>query len=141
MLTVLALLQLACYKDKGNYDYNPVVAPGIANLDTLYDIAIGDTLVVKPTVTTTDPKARFYFSWRISIPKQVRDTTLTGNPLTFIFNLDPDTYPVRLTITDSSNGMKYFMTEIGIKIVSSPISPCPKLLVFSRNVPITVNCS
>ncbi|AEW00376.1 hypothetical protein A4D02_23910 [Niastella koreensis] len=108
MLTVLALFQLACYKDKGNYDYSPVVAPTITNLDTLYNIAIGDTLVVKPTVTSTDPKARYSYTWRLGNPKKLWDTTLTGSTFKYVFNLDPDIYPVRLTITDSSNGMKYF---------------------------------
>src|SRR5690242_10559596 len=108
MLTALALLQLACYKDKGNYDYHPVIDPAIKGIDTLYDVAIGDTLVVKPVVSNPDPHARLYFAWRVGMPKQLRDTTLYGDTLKYIFNLDPDTYPVRLTVTDSSNGMKYF---------------------------------
>lgn len=108
MLSVFALLQLACYKDKGNYDYNPLVAPQVTNLDTFYSVALGDTLVIKPTVTSVNPNAKFGYTWRISLPKQFRDTTLTGYPFKFIFSLDPDTYTVRLTITDSSNGMNYF---------------------------------
>lgn len=108
ILTVLALLQMACYKDKGNYDYTPVVTPDIVGLDTLYDVAIGDTLVVNPTITSTDPKARYYYTWKIGNPKKLWDTTLTGGTLKYVFNLDPDIYPVRLTISDSSNGMKFF---------------------------------
>jgi hypothetical protein len=108
MLSVFALLQLACYKDKGNYDYSPPATPQVANLDTLYSIALGDTLVIKPTVTSDNPNAKFGYTWRISLPKQFRDTTFTGYPFKFIFSLDPDTYTVRLTITDSSNGMNYF---------------------------------
>jgi hypothetical protein len=108
MLTVVALLQLACYKDKGNYDYHPVIDPGIKGIDTLYDVAIGDTLVVTPIVSNPDPHASLYYSWRVANPKKLWDTTLFGNTLKYIFNLDPDTYPIRLTVTDSSNGMKYF---------------------------------
>jgi hypothetical protein len=108
MLTVLALLQLACYKDNGNYDYHPVLDPGITGIDTLYDVAIGDTLVVTPVVSNPDPHASLYYSWRIANPKKLWDTTLFGNTLRYIFNLEPDTYPIRLTVTDSSNGKKYF---------------------------------
>lgn len=108
MLTALALLQLACYKDKGNYDYHPAVAPGIADVDSVYNVVVGDTLVIKPVLTTTDPKSRFGFVWRLAMPKQLRDTTFTGPVFTYWFKLDPDVYPLHLTITDSSNGMKYF---------------------------------
>jgi hypothetical protein len=108
MLTAVALLQLACYKDKGNYDYHDVGAPTVTNLDTLYYAYVGDTIVIKPTVTSTDPNARFGLEWRIGIQAELRDTILTGNPLKFYFSLPINIYPVRLTITDSSNGMKYF---------------------------------
>ena len=108
MLSVFVLLQLACYKDKGNYDYHLLATPQVANLDTFYSVFLGDTLVIKPTVTSDNPNAKFGYSWRIGLPKQFRDTTLTGYPFTFLFNLDADTYTVRVTITDSSNGMNYF---------------------------------
>ncbi|MCS3800763.1 PKD-like family lipoprotein [Niastella sp. OAS944] len=107
-LSVFALLQLACYKDKGNYDYNVPAAPQVTNLDSLYGIPVGDTLVIKPTVTSANPDAKFGYTWRISLPKQFRDTTFSGYPFKFFFNLDADTYTVRLTLTDSSNGMSYF---------------------------------
>jgi hypothetical protein len=108
MLAAAALLQLACYKDKGNYDYHPAVAPGIENLDSVYNVEVGDTLVIKPIFKTTDPNSRFGFTWRLGMPKQLRDTTFTGPVFTYWFKLDPDAYPLHLTITDSSNGMKYF---------------------------------
>jgi hypothetical protein len=108
MLTALELLQLACYKDKGNYNYHPVVAPDIANLDTLYRVPVGDTLVINPLITSTDPNARLSLSWRLGVPLKLWDTTLSGNTFKFYFNLNPDVYPLRLTITDNSNGMQYF---------------------------------
>jgi hypothetical protein len=110
MLSAFALLQLACYKDKGNYDYNIPAVPQITNLDTFYSVFLGDTLVIKPTVTGANANTRFGFIWRVDIPQESRDTTLTGDTFKFIFSLDPNTYIVRLTLTDSSNGMKYFHT-------------------------------
>jgi hypothetical protein len=108
LLTAGALLQLACYKDKGNYDYHMPIEPDVTNLDTLYKVFIGDTLIIDPKLKTTDPNGKFGYSWRIQLPKTFSDTTLTGVPFNFIFSLPPDMYAVRLTITDSSNGMKYF---------------------------------
>ncbi|WP_205513853.1 PKD-like family lipoprotein [Longitalea arenae] len=108
MLTAFALLQLACYKDKGNYDYHPLAKPEISNLDTFYNVFLGDTLVIQPTIKSTDPSAKFGYHWRIDIPAEARSIDLTGSPLNFIFSLQPGVYGVRLTVTDSSNGMKYF---------------------------------
>jgi len=108
LLIAFALVQQACYKDKGNYEYDLPIAPKISNFDSVYSVAIGDTLIIQPTVTTTDPNARFYYTWTISIPKEFRDTTITGFPLKYAFGLNPETYSARMTITDSSNGMKYF---------------------------------
>jgi hypothetical protein len=108
LLIALALVQQACYKDKGNYDYHMPVAPTISGIDSVYYVPLGDTLIVQPAVTTTDPNARFYYTWTISIPSEFKDTVLTGFPLKYIFRLNATTYAARMTITDSSNGMKYF---------------------------------
>ena len=108
LLIAIALVQQACYKDKGNYDYQEIAVPQLKNLDTLYTVLIGDTLRVTPTVTSDNPNAKFGLVWRIMIPLEMRDTTITGSELKFQMKLKPDRYHVRLTITDSSNGMKYF---------------------------------
>jgi hypothetical protein len=108
MLAVLGLLQLACYKDKGNYDYKTIAVPEIAGMDTLYKAFLGDTIVISPKVTTADSSATFTYTWRISFPKRFTDTTITGYPFKLIFALEPQTYDVRLTVTDNTNGMKYF---------------------------------
>jgi hypothetical protein len=109
IITCTALLLLpGCYKDKGNYDYQFPPTPAISGLDSLYEVFIGDTLFIKPTVTSTNPQADLHLSWRIDIPKEFRDTSFNGPELKMVFNLNPELFPARLTITDSSNGMKYF---------------------------------
>ena len=108
MLTAFGLLQLACYKDKGNYDYKDIAIPEITGLDTLYKAFLGDTIIINPTVKSADPNATFTYTWRVGLPKLFSDTTLTGYPFKFIFSLEPDDYDVRLTVTDNTNGMKYF---------------------------------
>jgi PKD domain-containing protein len=110
MLTAFGLLQLACYKDKGNYDYKEIAIPEVTGLDSLYKVFLGDTLIIQPTVKSADASATFSYNWEVRIPKKYTDTTLTGYPFKFIFSLEPDDYLVRLTITDNANGMKYFRT-------------------------------
>ncbi|OQP58974.1 PKD-like family lipoprotein [Niastella populi] len=107
-LTAFGLLQLACYKDKGNYDYKDIAIPEITGLDSLYKVFLGDTLIIKPTVRSANASATFTYEWRVNFPKKFSDTTLTGFPFNFIFSLEPDDYDARLTVTDNSNGMKYF---------------------------------
>ncbi|HUP13212.1 MAG TPA: PKD-like family lipoprotein, partial [Niastella sp.] len=108
ILTAFGLVQLACYKDKGNYDYKTIAIPEITGLDSLYKVFLGDTVIIKPTVTSTDPNAKFGYTWRVSFPKTFSDTTFTDHSFRLIFSFEPGIYDVRLTITDSSNGMKYF---------------------------------
>jgi hypothetical protein len=108
MLTALGLLQLACYKDKGNYDYKTIAVPQITGIDSVYKVFLGDTIVISPKVTSDDRNATFSYTWRVTLPKVFDDTTITAYPLRLIFSLEPDEYEVRLTVTDNSNGMKYF---------------------------------
>lgn len=108
MACTALLLLPGCYKDKGNYDYQFPPTPTISGLDSLYEVYIGEPLIIKPTITSADPNADLHLTWRIVIPKEFRDTSFTGPELNIVFGLKPDLYPVRLTIADSSNGMQYF---------------------------------
>lgn len=108
LLVAVVLVQQACYKDKGNYDYHELDVPQVKDLDTVYTVLVGDTLHIKPTVTSANPNAKLSFQWNIMIPQEFRDTAFTGSELNIVFRLKPDRYIARLTITDNSNGMKYF---------------------------------
>lgn len=101
-----------CYKDKGNYIYTTVVAPVVSHLDSIYNVYVGDSLLVKPVVTLpgTD-KPNLSFQWTIEVPPITpADTNIvyTGNELHIVFGLGPQKYNVRLAITNNDNGMKYF---------------------------------
>lgn len=110
LLVAVTFAQQACYKDKGNYDYQNLAIPEIKNLDTLYTVLVGDTLHVNPVITSPNPNAKLGFQWSISFPLELRDTTFNSSSMNFLFKFKPDRYIARLTITDSSNGMKYFHT-------------------------------
>ncbi|MBO9631565.1 MAG: hypothetical protein J7578_00505, partial [Chitinophagaceae bacterium] len=107
MVVSLFALLAACYKDKGNYDYNPPEIPVVTNLDTVYSVFVGDSLIVAPSIKYTDP-SKLSFDWKIAIPELVSDLSFTGPAIRTVFGLGANRYRAKLTITDNSNGMKYF---------------------------------
>lgn len=98
----------ACYKDKGNYTYNVPPVPVIKNLDTVYSAIVGDSLVIAPTVTIAGSHPKLGFTWKITVPEQLKSLDFEGPALRTIFGLNPSRYYARLTVIDSTNGMKYF---------------------------------
>lgn len=107
IMAALLLVVAGCYKDKGNYTYDVPEDPIITNLDTVYAVFVGDSLIVKPTVTTTS-KANLSFEWKIIVPEQLTELTYKGPEIRIIFGLSSSRYTARLTITNNDNGMKYF---------------------------------
>lgn len=102
------LLLTACYKDKGNYTYDFPAEPVVSGLDTLYTVWVGDSLKIEPKVSIGNSAPNLNYQWKISIPEEFRDTSFSGPALKLAFGLGPNRYSAQLTITDNSNGMKYF---------------------------------
>lgn len=111
LLAVTGMLVSACYKDKGNYEYNVPEQPLITNIDSVYSVNIGDSLNVRPVVSFSD-KGRLSYEWRIGVPEEFGERLYTGSELNIIFGLSPKEYHVRMTVYDSLNGMKYFYNFI-----------------------------
>lgn len=103
----VTMLFNACYKDKGNYSYDPPEAPVIASLDSVYSAIVGDSLIIDPGVDIGN-KANLTMEWRVGGPDVPREVVYTGNVLRTIFSLGANRYYGRLTITNNDNGMKYF---------------------------------
>lgn len=102
------MLVAACYKDKGNYTYSVPETPMVSNLDTVYAAVVGDSLIISPTITKSDGSADLTLNWSIAVPEELKSLELTGPQLRMIFSLGAKRYRTKLTITDNSNGMKYF---------------------------------
>lgn len=113
---VLSVLLLAtingCYKDKGNYTYTSVQRPVILNLDSVYNVFVGDSLVIAPKVSipgTDDSKLSFM--WTIQVPPDIEgDTNIVyhAKDLRIIFGLGAKQYTARLAVNNDANEMKYF---------------------------------
>src|SRR5690606_26127699 len=99
----------SCYKDKGNYDIDMPTEPVVTGLDTLYHAVAGDSLIIEPQITGI-PAEHLSCSWRIYVPQEIspEHNRYEGNSLRIIFGLQAKRYRVRLTITNTDNGMQYF---------------------------------
>jgi hypothetical protein len=99
----------SCYKDKGNHDIHMPQEPTVAQLDTLYEAIVGDSLIISPKITGIAP-ADLICNWHILVPEEVDETSnrYEGNSLRIVFGLQAKRYQTRLTVTNKANGMKYF---------------------------------
>ena len=107
-IALAACCALSCYKDLGNYKYKVPPAPVVKGLDSVYHATLGDTLVVAPTVTIAGSSQRLGFQWRIDVPAQDTGIYFSGPKLQYVFGLPPGAYYALLTVTDSSDSMRYF---------------------------------
>lgn len=107
IVATLLFVLAGCYKDKGNYDYHTVEEPLVTNLDTVYTVFVGDSLIVAPTIRFSKPAA-LGFEWKIAVPELLSDISFKGPAIRTIYTMAAKRYSARLTISDSSTGMKYF---------------------------------
>lgn len=97
----------SCNKDLGNYDYITPAEPVISNLDTVYEVLVGDTLRIKPSVDFGKPE-QLAFYWKVSVPEIGGYLDFTGEELVMPFGLGAQRYRVRLAVEDKSTDMRYF---------------------------------
>lgn len=108
-LGVLFLLT-SCYEDLGNYDYKEVEDPVVIGLEEMiFPANIGDSLIIEPEIRHslmgTD---QLSFEWEIYNHMEMRGEFYYGSSLRMLFNLEPDVYETKFTVTNETNGMKYF---------------------------------
>lgn len=104
----LLFILAACNKDKGNYTYSMPEEPIVTSLDSVYNVFVGDSLVIAPIVTLKSP-ANLLLTWKLGVPDPtMKDVLDTGARFNVIFGLGPQRYSGLLTIANLDNGMKYF---------------------------------
>lgn len=113
-LYILAVLLVAaaCSEDKGNYDYLPVNKITEDSISGTYSVVQYDTLTLKPYLRFQEGETNdLSYEWKI------KDQVVSTDPVCHSqINLAPNvpsdvnnrSYDALLTITDNSNGLKYY---------------------------------
>jgi hypothetical protein len=109
-LFIVGMTVMSCYDDQGNYTYHEIEDPKVLGLvDEIVVAYVGDSLIIKPRVEhSLVGTEELSFDWEISNHVDLRGEFFKGRTLRMLFNLKPEKYPAKLTITNHSNGMKYF---------------------------------
>jgi hypothetical protein len=110
LLAVLLMVAGACYDDTGNYHYNEVEDPIVKGLvDQTFVGYIGDSLIIEPNIQhSLAGTESLSYEWNIYNHLDLKGEYYYGPSLRMLFNLKPETYTTKLTITNHTNGMKYF---------------------------------
>ncbi|MGV3766236.1 MAG: PKD-like family lipoprotein [Chitinophagaceae bacterium] len=99
----------ACYKDKGNYDYNDINEITISDIENAYAGMTGiDRLHIEPAISMTmhpgDP-GKFSYYWIVMKSTTVIDTIGTEAVLDYPIDLAPDNYTLHFRILDQTTGV------------------------------------
>lgn len=89
----------SCYKDKGNYDYNPIPKIEMKGMGSEYDVLTLDQLQVDPQFIN---KEDYVFLWTLFNEKIV-DTISKEPILDYIVLKNPGTYTLALTVENKKN--------------------------------------
>lgn len=108
-ILLICNLFYGCYKDKGNYSIDIPHEPIVQGLDTVYEVRVGDSLIIKPKITGVE-LSNLSYDWQISAPEAIDPEVnhYRGATLRLAFGLGANRYKVRFTISNHSNNMKYF---------------------------------
>lgn len=98
----------SCFKDKGNYDYINLGEPVLTNMDSLYTVFTGDSLIIAPKITLGGGRSKASCHWIINVPAEAKDYTYDGLALRIVFGLPATRYTATLVVTDEELGMKYY---------------------------------
>lgn len=103
---------VSCYKDKGNYDYEPVNELRFFNIDTAkgYTVALGETLTVTPQVQgTLDPTGSgkpYTYEWSLDFVG--KDSVLSREKnLSTRLLIPPGKYTLQFKATDQQTGIRF----------------------------------
>jgi hypothetical protein len=107
ILAGVGLSVTSCNKDNGNYTYHLPPMP-VVHLDTVYNAILGDTLVIDPKVTISDKSHVLSYAWQLQTGILTPPIVSSGTQLKIVFTLPAGRYNGKLTVTDSTNGQKYF---------------------------------
>ncbi|QHS62012.1 PKD-like family lipoprotein [Chitinophaga agri] len=108
LIVVLIPVLSSCFKDKGNYDYIDLGEPVVTNLDTVYNVFTGDSLIIEPKITLPNGRTAVSCHWKIEIPLEARSEDHDGLSLRILYGLGANRYSATLTVRDEELGVNYY---------------------------------
>ncbi|SDG44804.1 PKD-like family lipoprotein [Chitinophaga filiformis] len=108
LIVSLAPFLSACFKDKGNYDYIKLGEPVVSNLDTLYTVFTGDSLIISPKIVLPEGRTDLTCYWKIEIPEEARSDDYEGQELRIVYGLGARKHDGLLIVRDNATAMQYY---------------------------------
>ncbi len=108
---IFTLMLVSCFKDDGNYSYNPVdeiTIDGMGEVHRHYSF-VKDTLKINPTVVENYEKIEYKWMLWAAQGEEI-DTIGEGKNLAYEVNLKPGRYTVMLKATAADNGYSAMAT-------------------------------
>ncbi|MEG2555437.1 MAG: PKD-like family lipoprotein [Odoribacter sp.] len=114
---LLSLLAVACYDDKGNYDYTEISQVEMKGIEKEYvKIAYRDVLHIEADVTSDFPNDTFLYLWTLNRSQETEseqikiklDTIGDTKVLDYPMDLRPGFYDLTLRLTNERNGHQIF---------------------------------
>ena len=113
LTSVFTCLAVACYDDKGSYDYRDVNEIGVDSLGKSHNVIFKkDTLKITPELKFTEDSLsldRYAYEWLVTSSTSSEETTRevigTERNLKYFVELKPGTYTLNLKVRDKTNGL------------------------------------
>lgn len=119
IIAFAVIFQVACYDDKGNYDYTDISQVKVTDVEEVYSkVSYRDTLHIVPKINSTNPQDEFECLWVInpayiqtpSMGEQIlKDTIGFDKELHYPVNLRLGTYDLVLKVTNIATGHAEFI--------------------------------
>lgn len=125
-LAIIIPMWVACYEDKGNYDYQEINEVSIAGVDSVYNRDQFDSLRIQPDFTGTQysDEERFTFQWEIN-----KKIVSNERNLEYEVRLPLGQFFARLMITDRALGT---MAQTTFRIRVSSSTAADMIIVLSN---------
>lgn len=126
-LLTATLVFSACYKDKGNYDYNDINEAQIEGIADEYTVALGEQFAITPVLKFSmdagNDSSKYSYEWIALrrdgvLPGDVRKDLAVTRNLDLTITIPPGPYRAYYRITDKNSGVQW-QKSFNLTVVSS----------------------
>ena len=114
LISILASVVIACYEDKGNYDYREINEVRISGIDKQYKVGRWDTLAISTQVENSlVENSSLVYAWYLDHVK-----VATTKDLNYIVTEKPKTYNARFEVVDTTLDNVRFFQDFEVTVFS-----------------------